>query len=867
MTKNASTPEQADSVETSPGSTADVLIERVRVAFVGGARVWAVITIMVLVAVGTTAIAWGFSPPAGHLKISIWMLIPAFAFVESFPIHVQFRSESSSFSLFEIPLVLGVLLADASALLPAVAVGSTFALWAVRRQPLAKLLFNGANQLIQAATTVLLFHLLSVGDDPLTPVGSIAVLAAAVAASAIGVSAIAAVIVASERRIEARKTLNTLSFGVIVACTNVSLALIAAVMIDREPWAAGLLVIPLAVVYGSYRAFVSERTQREQVEFLYTSTKSLQTTDERQIGISTLVVEVATMFRAARVELLFFGPADSDEGPIRYSVDGEGAVSVRQLDELDASTAAVASSMDEAVLVSSRTGGVMRDFLDEYQIDDAMVSVLRSESRVFGLLVAGDRVGSVADFNDEDLRLFETLCFHAATALENDRLGQALVQLRTLERELSHQATHDALTGLPNRVLLGRHLDRIVSEGRGELDLLFIDLDDFKLVNDTLGHASGDQLLIEVAERITTCLRVTDLAARLGGDEFAIALDHGGHGGLLAQRIIDEIAKPIDLDGVAVRISCSIGIATSVGPTATEQLLRQADVAMYAAKNNGKGQLARYTEELGDELASQGELQQALVEALEAGEFTVNYQPVYDLATRRMIGAEALVRWNATDGQRLPGSFLSVAEESGLVVHIDRFVLATVLEDLATIRKVSADSIWIAVNLSPRHLQEEDVVDHITATVLEAGIESSNIVLEITETGVMRDTEANVTKLETLNRLGFRIALDDFGTGFSSINHLRRFPVSLLKIAQPFIDDLGEGGIDTFVRAIIELGHTLGLPVVAEGIEERSQMLQLNSLGCDMGQGFLLARPMPFAEFRSELAKVSTETREASRHS
>jgi diguanylate cyclase (GGDEF)-like protein len=571
---------------------------RVLQPFAAGTRVWLVILGVAAAAGFTANLAWALEAPTDNIGLSVWILIPAFALVESFPIHVQFRSESSSFSLFEIPLVLGIVLADASTLFPAVVLGSTLALVVYRRQPVPKLVFNAANQVLQTATTLLLFHGVGGADDALSPTGSLVILLAAVIGSAVGVSSIAAVIVASERRVELAKTLNMLLFGLIVSAANVSLGVVAALLLDREPWATSLLVIPLAVLYGAYRAFVAERTQREQVEFLYASTKSLKLTDESQSGVSALILEVATMFRAGRVELILFSPGDGVEGPVQYSVDTSGNVSVTPLTQLSDLTATVAAGTDGAVLVGAGSGGDVRKFLDANNIDDAMVAVLRDESHTFGVVVAGDRVGSVANFNEEDLRLFETLCNHAATALENDRLGQALAQLRMLERELSHQATHDTLTGLANRLMLRRHLDRVVAGPDVDSELLFIDLDDFKLVNDTLGHAGGDEVLVEIARRIEACLGPADLAARLGGDEFAVVTDGTKTGASVAKQIIASITRPIRLEGTQINTSCSIGIATATTPMTTEQLLRRADMAMYAAKNDGKGRLSRYHDNL-----------------------------------------------------------------------------------------------------------------------------------------------------------------------------------------------------------------------------------------------------------------------------
>ena len=831
--------EREEPVSSSRTAGAVAWFQRV---FAGGPAVWAFVSLLGVLAVVVASAAWPLIPGGNTARLTIPLLVAGFALVEAFPVHLQFRSESASFSMLEIPLVVGLFYASGAVVVLSIMCGAVATLIVVRSQAAVKLVFNSANLALQAGMAVLLFDAIGSGPDPLVPQVAIAALLATLVSSTVNAAALASVIQISEGQFDRNRFMNTVGVAMIVAVANTSLGLIAVVLARGAAWGIALLALPLGVLFFSYRALVSERTQREQVEFLYAATKSLQTNEEETGGIETLVREAAAMFRASDVQLLLFPSTDGEEAGVHYWTSGlASAVHRNESPELGLARAA-AEALPDAALVLAEAEGPARELLDAWSVGDGMIATLVGEEKVIGLLSVSDRVGTVGQFGPEDIRLFETLVYHAATALENDRLGQALAQLRLLERELSHLATHDALTGLPNRLQLGKHLEELAASGQSSIELMFVDLDDFKLVNDTFGHGIGDDLLVEIGSRIRACLRSTDIVARLGGDEFAIVVQPKGRAQSVAERVIAAVAAPMDLDGNNISIGCSVGVASPAGGQAGSYLLRHADVAMYAAKNAGKGRIAHYTPDLGEELAAQQRLQQRVRQAMKSNELCVHYQPIYELGSLRVVGAEALVRWNSDEGLRSAESFLSVAEESGFVSDIDRWVFETVLADLAVI---DDGRIWHSCNLSVRTLQEDDIVDFITEATERSGVDPSRVVLEVTETAAMTDIEANVEKLERLASAGFVIALDDFGTGFSSINHLRRLPVHYLKVAQPFVADVGVSGGETFIRAMINLGQTLGLEIIAEGIEHLTQLTELQTLGCEMGQGFLLDRPMP----------------------
>lgn len=798
----------------------------------------------VLLLVAAAALVFGVVA-AGHTRYAtaptfwVFLIAAAVFLAESFPIHILYRREATSFSLFEVPVVVGIVFLPGWQLLLSVAVGVTGALILVRRQPLMKVLFNVPNLLLHTSVTTLIFDLIA----PTSGFGPQAVLAAMCAGlvgSVLASSMIALVIRVAEGVLDPRKTVDMLLFSALVGVTNSCLAMIAIKLGEAETWAISLLAVPLFVATAAYRAFVRERHQREQLQFLLSATKSLTADLGRTDAIQVLLDETAAMFRASRVELVIFDNADGVETPVHCSVDESGT----SIDELDATMVttlrSIASELDATVHLPS-TGGPdpLNAWLGRLGLREALVTPLRSDAVDIGLFVVADREGAAASFADADRELFTTLAFHVGTTLENDRLGQALAQLKKLEGELSHLAVTDMLTGLPNRLGLQNHLEKVIEQN--SVDLLFLDLDDFKLVNDTLGHASGDELLVEVAGRIRDCLGPDDIAARLGGDEFAICVRDTDAGALVAQRIVDAIAKPMRLNGTTVRISCSIGIAATSAATEVAGMLRRADVAMYSAKGAGKNQVQIYTDQLGEALVERQVLRNEIQQAVAGGELRVHYQLIYDVDEfdGLPVGAEALVRWSTPDGIRSPGDFLPLAEESHLIVDIDRWVYTQMLADAASIATLD----WISVNVSARHWQEEDTVDWLIDTTRAAGVSPSRVVLEVTETATMTDIEASIKKLNRLRDEGFGLALDDFGTGHSSIAYLHRLPITVLKIAQPFIADLHTTGDPTFVKAMIDLAHTLGLPVVSEGVETTEQLASLRSMGCDLAQGFLLSRP------------------------
>jgi diguanylate cyclase (GGDEF)-like protein/PAS domain S-box-containing protein len=426
---------------------------------------------------------------------------------------------------------------------------------------------------------------------------------------------------------------------------------------------------------------------------------------------------------------------------------------------------------------------------------------------------------------------------------------------KTAENELARQALHDPLTGLPNRLLL---LDRLshalLRAGRhpGSAAVLFLDLDRFKIVNDSLGHGAGDRLLVDVARRLEGALRPTDTVARLGGDEFVVLCEEIAgemEAVAIAQRVVDLFAEPFSLDDAEVFLATSVGIAMASRPDSEpEALIRDADSAMYRAKELGKGRFELFDAAMRAHTAERLATETALRRALERGELRLHYQPEVDVETRRVAGFEALVRWqHPTRGLLPPAEFVPLAEETGLIVPLGAWILRTACAEwVGWAEAPEATLLTLSVNLSARQLAQPDLLVTVAGALEETGMPPDRLCLEITESAAMETGPTTLALLDELRALGVKLAIDDFGTGYSSLVHLRRFPVDLLKIDRTFVDGLGRTPQDASIAAaVISLAHALGLSVVAEGIETAAQLAVLADLGCDLGQGYLFARPEP----------------------
>ena len=810
----------------------------------GPIRVGALGLLVAGLAAAIYALALNGLDAPGELRVPWWTLVLVFLVAEASVVHLHFRSEAHSLSLSEAGLVFGLFFASPFGLISAQLAGASLALLAFRRQRPLKVAFNLAQFALSSCLALLIFRALTDLAGAEGPLAWVAALAAAGAASLTGVGLVGVAIALSEGTKTLRELPRMLGIGFAGAVAIGSLAIAAAELLQRNAWAVALLLVPALGCALALRAYAGQRRRHAHVEFLYQSMRAMQSAPELQSAARELLVAARSMLAAEFAEILFL-PSAEGEPALRSSISPteERLLEPTELTIHETLALNAASHDADAILLPrGRARHHLDPFLKERGLPDAMITALRAESRVVGVLLVGRRAGDVSTFNADDRKLFETFASHAGVLLENDRVKE----------QLRYQAYHDALTGLPNRLLFADQVRQALARDRKEEApaVLFLDLDDFKTINDSLGHGAGDELLVAVAHRLRSHVRPGDVVARLGGDEFAVLLERTELEAAerAAERLVRALRSPFVLSGHEMSIHASIGIAGHYEAGTADELLRNADVAMYSAKDNGKRGYAVYEPEMHARVRRRQELIASVERAVQRSEISAHYQPIVSLADGETIALEALARWQHPErGLVPPGSFIPIAEETGLMVPIGRRILRQACRDLAIWQKNHAAqaALSVTVNLSPSELQNPKIAEDVAEILAETRIPPRSLTLEITESGAMRDQEATIETLHVLRRLGVRLALDDFGTGYSSLSHLRLFPIDILKIAKPFVDDLGaETSDSSFLEAILGLARALDLTVIVEGIETADQASTLHRLGCKIGQGYHFARPL-----------------------
>jgi diguanylate cyclase (GGDEF)-like protein len=814
-----------------------------------------------------------FGPVQAPLNLPWPLLALLFFASERFVVDLDVRQQTHSFSLSEIALLLALIFATPSDLLIGQALGAGLALSLRQGQRPIKLLFNLANFAFCAAVALVVFRVILGANDPLGLFGWLGAFAAVFVSDLVGAASVAGVIWLTQRE---RPNVGSLfGVGTIYTLVAPSVALLAATILWYAPLASWLLVVLGAMVYLMLRWNGRELRRHRSLTQLHESTRQIQSSFTLDDVATALLSTAREMFDGEIAELLLFEPEGGQGRELRFDDDGPGTtgqlawhelrldpragvwarvaaesrgVLVRDAKATRAGEGPIGRMAAAALSVAETSNDDTADrVLAHYRergIRAAMVAPLRVEDSVVGTLLVGNRRGSTSAWAQADLTLLETLANHAGVAIENSRQADELAHQRD---ELERSASHDSLTGLGNRTLFRRQLaDALTSKEPGAVMLL--DLDRFKEVNDTLGHHNGDQLLRQVAARLNRLHDTKMKVARLGGDEFALLLEGAPDVQDVSAAVAILLAAfdaAFVVQGVTVHVEASVGISLyPAHGNDADSLLRRADVAMYQAKQaHTRYQIYERQSDPYSEarLALLGELRRAT----ERGQLTVVFQPQQTTATGEIHSVEALVRWQHPQrGELPPDEFITLAERSEIIHPLTRLVLERAIEQSAIWARDGLD-VRVAVNLSARNLHDATLATDIAAMLERHHVPPANLELEITETSIESDPRGTEALLTTLHDMGVGIAIDDFGTGYSAFSYLQRLPVDEIKIDRSFVMGMeSDQRKSQIVRSTIQLGHNMGLRVVAEGVENDTVERELAALGCDVIQGYHIGRPM-----------------------
>ena len=771
-------------------------------------------------------------------------------------VNIEFRRQSHSLTFAGVPLALGILLLPVHELILARLVGSlTALLW--QRIAVEKTIYNTAAFCFEVAVsgTLLRAWLPATG---VLDLWAIAVLLVCIAAVDQLMSILVLLVIRMHGGTIGRRDITEVLVPAVMLSGVATVFASALYILIQQGIVGDLLALALVIVaVFIYQLYASTSRRHQSLAVVHDFvTEGVGAETVEQLARRSLA-RMRHVLRASAVELRLLDSNADGQQSHQETLHFLGLGEDDQLTHTDTHTPQSTDWVHSKALyhgeptlaTHGRDTAVVR-WLDSMNLKDAIVVPLQSGANILGTVTVADRLGDTATFTDDDLKMLQTLTSHFAVAVSSARLME----------ELSYEATHDALTGLANRAYLSHQIGALGSVSSSSAVLL-LDLDKFKEVNDVLGHDVGDQLLIVIAQRLRACLPEDATVARLGGDEFAVLLP-GGAGGIpdaaaIAQLAADRILAPVWFAEALLTPEVSIGIASS--PTVVaESLLRCADTAMYVAKSRRESVVVYETSMdsgRAERLALVADLRVALDHAPQ--QFTLHFQPKIDLATGAVVSTEALVRWHhPTLGTLSPDRFIPLAEATGLIDQLTMHLVTVALTECTAWRR-RGHAVTVAVNLSARSLANATVIGHIADAIGATGAQAEWLILEITESSVMDDPEEALVTLNNIAELGICLSLDDFGTGYSSLSYLQRLPVTELKIDRSFVLGLSEdrpaGSADALFRSITALGANLNMRIVAEGIETKAQLDAVTALGCQIGQGYLISRPLAAAAFQTWL--------------
>jgi diguanylate cyclase (GGDEF)-like protein len=829
--------------DNARGATDNIILARLS----PDQRIWVVSSCLALITLGLYLTVVRHLEPIHSLPLPWWALGAMFCLGEVFVVQFDIRQDAVSFSLSEIPLVLGLFFVDPASLLLAQVVGAGAALALHRRQKAIKLAFNLSLLSFQACVALLLFHPIVSLGDPLGPSGWVGTLV--VTHSLDVLSSVAVALVIALKGSKPMVVRGLLGVGTAITFANTGLALLAVIIVWTHPASSWLLLVTAAVVFLALHAHGSLRRTHNKLRVLYESSRAAETSTDIETMIVSILARARDMLRAEVAEITLFGSGVEEPASRMTLGPQERLESHKQvhLDPTQGVWARVVAEERGVLLPRPMRSERLRAHFAARGIRDVIVVPMRAEAGLIGTLLVANRMGDLATFDEEDLNLLETLARHLSVSLEQGRL---LERLRQEAATNEYLARHDGLTGLPNRMWFLQRLTEAIAElsNRNEsLAVVLMDLDRFKEVNDTLGHHNGDELLKEIGRRLRE-LPGEHPVARLGGDEFAVLLSTVEDTQTAleqARGIVRSLDAPIELEALQVDVRASAGLA--VFPTDGEDasiLLQRADVAMYLAKE-AHSDCEPYSSERDPYSPTRLGLIAELRTAVEQRDVFLMYQPQVDLRTGDLRGLEALARWeHPSRGLVPPGEFIPIAEHAGIIKPLTLLALDTSLSERQSILSGRV-AVPVSVNLSARTLQDESFPDDVTRLLDSYGVPASGLCLELTESSIMADPERSRSMLNRLSEAGIRLSMDDFGTGYSSLSYLSRLPLDEIKIDRSFVMRMARDARDaSIVQSTIDLGHDLGLRVVAEGIEDEETFGLLLGLGCDIAQGYWISPPL-----------------------